>query len=211
LLDIECSYAVAFAKLGNLSEAIKKVDEVIDKRKLLFGENHRATLLAKHHKASMLYDEGNYSEAYEIQNELLSNHGEFFAQSRIEHLRAKSMMAVIKSNMDIPGMKDMAIAEQEAILEEFVTDYGYETYETLEAMNSMGIVYANCGNFKKAHEKLKEALPKYEAAYGTRHSLTRNVARGVISTLHNGVNYRQMVYNSFLKGQEVRIKNKYGV
>ena len=56
-----------------------------------------------------------------------------------------------------------------------------------------------------------EALPKYEKLYGTKHSLTQNIARGVISMLRSGMNTKQMVPTPFLKGQESRIRRKYGV
>ena len=198
-------------KSGNLPGALEIIDEVISKREETAGENHRDTLLAKHNKASMLFDAGDYSGAYEIQQELLNNHSDFFEQNKPQRLRAKSMMAVIKSNMDSAEMQNEAIAEQEAILAEYTSRYDYETNEMLEAMNFMGMVYSNCGEYKKAHEKLVEALAKYEAFYGAKHPLTRNIARGVVATLLNGIRSGKIVKTPFLKGREARVRRKYGV
>ena len=126
-------------------------------------------------------------------------------------MSARSIMAVIKSNMNSPIMKNEAIVEHEAVLAEYVEEYTYEALETLEAMNQMGSVYSNCGEYKKAYGILSEALPKYEKAYGVKGKLTRNIARGVIAMLREGINAGQIVPTPFLKGQEARIRRKYGV
>lgn len=211
VLTVKCSYSVAVGKAGDIPGALEIIDGVIEKRKEILGENHRDTILAKHNKAMMLFESGDYPGAYTIQHDLLINHADFFEKNRCDLLHARSMMAVIKSNMESPVMKNEAIAEQEAVLREYIEEYTFEACETLEAMEFMGRIYSNCGMYKKAYDKLMEALPKYEKRYGTKHSLTQNIARGVISMLRSGMNTKQMVPTPFLKGQESRIRRKYGV
>ena len=205
IVSTKCSYAVALGKGSNMPEAINLIDYVIEKRTEKLGETHIDTLMAKFNKAGMLYTLGEYVMAYALQNDVISEK-ESFKNNEVGWLMAESLMAIIKSKMNDENLKAQAISEQENVLQKLIDNYGYETAETLSAMRVMGQVYEHCGKYKKAHDILAKALPKFERLYGVKSPVTRNIAVGIVVMLRSG----KVPMTPFLRTEENTIRRKFG-
>ncbi|KAJ7733170.1 hypothetical protein B0H16DRAFT_1696244 [Mycena metata] len=180
--DFRTAFWDIYFAAGQLQEAHDLIVQVIERYKLLFGEQHLATLEVMDRLALTSHKLGEYKKAKELQMVVLEKRTKVLGE---EHPDTLSTMGNLASTYSHLGDYEKAKELQTLAFQKRTTLLGQDHPDTLLAMGNLARTYSNLGDYEKAKELGTLALQKQTTLLGQDHPDTLKAMGNLASTYSN--------------------------
>ncbi|KAJ7020941.1 P-loop containing nucleoside triphosphate hydrolase protein [Mycena alexandri] len=181
--DVGADFRVAFWRIyfsaGKFTEAQNLIEQTCKKYRLVFGEEHLATLEAMHRLGLTYSHLGEYKKAKELEVTVLEKRTTLLGQDHPDTLMAMGNLARTYSELgDLEKAKELEVT----VLEKRTKSLGEDHTETIRAIANLAVTYYNLEEFTKAGELEVVVLEKRRQLLGDQHPDTILAMKNLIST-----------------------------
>ncbi|KAJ7028282.1 P-loop containing nucleoside triphosphate hydrolase protein, partial [Mycena alexandri] len=167
---------------GKLKDAQGFAEQVVEKLKLLLGEEHPQTLQAMHNLASTYSGLGEIGRAENIQVTVLEKRTNLLGENHPDTLETMGNLASTYSDLgDFQKAKEL----KSLVLEKRSKILGEDHRDTLLAMGNLAFTYSDLGEYPKAEELEVVVLEKRTKLLGNDHPDTLLAISNLASTYYN--------------------------
>ncbi|KAG8802849.1 hypothetical protein FRC17_006329, partial [Serendipita sp. 399] len=167
--------AASYKAFGREMEALPLQEEVVEKRRAIFGPDHFSTHAAMNNLATTYVSLARPKDALPLQAELVQRWGRVYGPDNINTLLAIHNLA---GTYQILGRFTEALPLQEQVLQKRRTFLGPDHLDTLNAMYNLGCNYNSLG-------RESDALPLYQEIIDKRRSLLGPGHRDTVNAMYN--------------------------
>ncbi|KAJ7742905.1 P-loop containing nucleoside triphosphate hydrolase protein [Mycena metata] len=164
---------------GKFKDAQAIAEQVVEKSRLLLGEDHQNTLWAMGDLAQTYWGLGEFQKAKELEVLVLEKHTDFLGEDHPHTLFAMGNLAQTYSNL---GEFQKAMELQILVLEKRTKLLGEDHLDTLLAMGNLARTYYNLGELQKAKELEVLVLEKRTKSLGEDHPNTLSAMSDIART-----------------------------
>ncbi|KAJ7158560.1 hypothetical protein C8R46DRAFT_1002214 [Mycena filopes] len=162
-----------------LQEARNIAEEMLYKCKVLFGEEHEATLEIMGKLALTYRRLGEYKRAEELQTVVLEKRSEQFGEDDLDTVQAMGGLASTYSDL---GEYKRAEKLDTMVLEKWTKLLGKDHPDTVWAMGNLASTYRDLGEYKRAEELQTLVLQKRTKLFGKDHPDTVQAMANLAAT-----------------------------
>ncbi|KAJ7041767.1 hypothetical protein C8F04DRAFT_994477 [Mycena alexandri] len=181
--DFRAAFWGIYIGAGNLKEAQNLIEQTFEKYRLVFGEEHLASLEAMHRLAVTYRCLGEYEKAQELQVVVLEKRTKLLGEDHPETLSAMGSLAVTHQQL---GEYEKAQELEVVVLEKQTKHLGEDHPETLTAMGNLSVTHRNLGQYKVAQELEVVVLEKQTKHVGEEYPETL-MAMGNLGVTHSNL------------------------
>ncbi|KAJ7017488.1 hypothetical protein C8F04DRAFT_1200404 [Mycena alexandri] len=183
--DVGADFRVAFWHIylsaGKFTEAQNLIEQTCEKYRLVFGEEHLATLEAMDRLGLTYWHLGEYKKAKELEVTVLDKRSKLLGEDHLDTLRAMGHLARTHSELrDLEKAKELEVT----VLKERTALLGQDHPDTLMAMGNLAWTHCELGDFAKAKELRVTVLEKQTKLLGEDHPDTL-LAMGNLARSHS--------------------------
>ncbi|KAJ7020652.1 P-loop containing nucleoside triphosphate hydrolase protein [Mycena alexandri] len=184
-VDVEADFRAAFWGIyfstGKLTKAQNLIEHTCEKYRLVFGEEHLATLVAMHRLGLTYSHLGEYKKAKELEVTVLEKRTKLLGEDHPDTLSAMGDLAWTHSALgDFAKAKELRVV----VLEKRTKLLGEDHPDTLLAMGNLATTWFELGDFAKAKELQATVLKKQITLLGRDHPQTL-LAMGDLARSHS--------------------------
>jgi tetratricopeptide (TPR) repeat protein len=158
--------ALAYSKQGKLTEALKMNEEVLERWKVVLGEDHPNTLTGMSNLAFTYSNQGKLTEAIKMNEEVLAKRKVVLGEDHPDTLTSMSSLALAYSDQ---GKLTEALKMNEEVLAKRKVVLGEDHPNTLTSMNNLALAYSEQGKLTEAVKMNEEVLAKWKVVLGEDH------------------------------------------
>lgn len=159
----------AFEDRGELAKAERHYQESIERRRELFGENHSATLRARHNLARVWLADGRVDAARALASEVLELRETELGSEHPDTLRSR--MLVTRTALAEMAEDPARLRELGAAVEALQQALSPDSQSVLKARAELGRAWLAAGNFEQARAELEAAASGFRQALTSDHPL----------------------------------------
>ncbi|KAJ7168441.1 hypothetical protein C8R46DRAFT_1267467 [Mycena filopes] len=171
-----------------LQEAQEIAGRVLGQRRLLFGEEHAATLNVMLQFSKTCSSLGEYKRAKELSTLVLEKRTKLFGHDHPDTVEAMGDLASIYSDL---GEFEKAEELETTVLEKRTKLFGHDHPDTVEAMGDLASIFSDLGQYEKAEELETTVLEKRTKLFGEDHPDTVVAMGNLASTYRDLGEYKR--------------------
>ncbi|KAJ7018261.1 hypothetical protein C8F04DRAFT_1328470 [Mycena alexandri] len=192
--DFRAAFWGIYLGAGKLKDAQNLIEQTLEKYRLVYGEEHLASLEVMHRLAVTYRRLGEYKKAEKLEATVLDRWTNLLGEDHPDTLRAMGNLASTHSDL---GNSAKAKELQVLVLGVRTKLLGEDHPETLTAMGNLAATYSDLGDFKKAKELKVTVLKKRTTLLGANHPETLS-AMGSLATTY-------LKLGDFRKAKELQV------
>ncbi|KAJ7027411.1 hypothetical protein C8F04DRAFT_1238095 [Mycena alexandri] len=175
------AFSYIYLSVGKFTEAQNLIEQTCEKYRLVFGEEHLATLKAMHQLGLTYSHLGEYKKAKELEVMVLEKRTKLLGEDHADTLVTMGNLAITHSEL---GDFDKAKELEVTVLEKRTKLLGEDHPDTLSAMGNLAATHSEFRDFDKAKELKVTVLEKRTQLLGQDHPDTL-MAMGNLAGTHS--------------------------
>ncbi|KAJ7745342.1 hypothetical protein B0H16DRAFT_1321777 [Mycena metata] len=186
--DFSGAFWTIYYKAVRPKDAQGIAEQVLEKSKVLLGEEHLHTLVAMHNMALTYSHLGQFQKAKELEVVVLEKRTKLLGQ---DHSSTLSVMGNLASTYFKLGKFQKAKELQDVVLDKRNKLLGEDHADTLLAMGNLASIYSGLGKYQNAKELRSVVLKKQTKHLGKNHPDTLLAMSNLASTYHDLGEYQK--------------------
>ncbi|KAJ7040191.1 hypothetical protein C8F04DRAFT_266505 [Mycena alexandri] len=186
--DFRAAFWGIYLGAGKLKEAQNLIEHTFEEYRLVFREDHLASLEAMHRLAVTYQRLGEYQKAEKLEVTVLEKRTKLLGEDHPDTLKAMGDLAVTHRAL---GEYKKAQELQVVVLAKQINLLGEDHPETVTTLGNLALIHHNLGEYKKAQELQVVVLEKRTRLLGEDHPETL-MAMGNLAVTHRNLGeYRE--------------------
>ncbi|KAJ7734885.1 hypothetical protein B0H16DRAFT_151648 [Mycena metata] len=164
--DFRAAFWYIYFAAGKFQEAHDLIVQVVENYKLVFGEQHLATLEVMDRLGLTCHELGEYEKAKKLKIVVLEKRSKVLGEEHPDTLMTMGDLALTHSNL---GDYERAKELETLVLQKRITSLGQDHPDTLMTMGNLALTHSNLGDYEKAKDLETLVLQKRTALLGQDH------------------------------------------